>query len=171
MKHINQKNDKDNKVEIGIDLREYYPSVEWDILGVPAERHEKYYPCCAEPYPGIWNKSIVLLLIVSILIFRYILQHNAPKEDFILYRQFNYTMRWNFIPVGLGILPTCRLGREDCSLHQHSAIPDHVLLAYIRNYTFYVVGPASFGEVSAIHYDTRRAKCSDNNYYTQHTLS
>lgn len=36
-------------VEIGIDLREYYPSVEWDILGVPAERHEKYYPCCAEP--------------------------------------------------------------------------------------------------------------------------
>jgi len=52
LKHISQKNDKDNKVEIGIDLREYYPSVEWDILGVPAERHEKYYPCCAEPYPG-----------------------------------------------------------------------------------------------------------------------
>ncbi|XP_017142831.1 acetylcholine receptor subunit alpha-like 2 [Drosophila miranda] len=54
LKHISQKNDKDNKVEIGIDLREYYPSVEWDILGVPAERHEKYYPCCAEPYPDIF---------------------------------------------------------------------------------------------------------------------
>ncbi|XP_053967053.1 acetylcholine receptor subunit alpha-like 2 [Anastrepha obliqua] len=54
LKHINQRNDKDNKVEIGIDLREYYPSVEWDILGVPAERHEKYYPCCAEPYPDIF---------------------------------------------------------------------------------------------------------------------
>ena len=39
-------------MELGIDLREFYPSVEWDILGVPAERHEKYYPCCAEPYPG-----------------------------------------------------------------------------------------------------------------------
>lgn len=51
MKHINQKIGED-KVEVGIDLREYYPSVEWDILGVPAERHEKYYPCCAEPYPG-----------------------------------------------------------------------------------------------------------------------
>lgn len=51
LKHINQKLG-DNKVEVGIDLREYYPSVEWDILGVPAERHEKYYPCCAEPYPG-----------------------------------------------------------------------------------------------------------------------
>ncbi|XP_067633762.1 acetylcholine receptor subunit alpha-like 2 [Eurosta solidaginis] len=54
LKHINQRNDKDNKVEVGIDLREYYPSVEWDILGVPAERHEKYYPCCAEPYPDIF---------------------------------------------------------------------------------------------------------------------
>lgn len=50
MKHINQK--KGDMVEVGIDLREYYPSVEWDILGVPAERHERYYPCCQEPYPG-----------------------------------------------------------------------------------------------------------------------
>lgn len=41
-------------VEVGIDLTEFYPSVEWDILGVPAERHEKYYPCCAEPYPDIF---------------------------------------------------------------------------------------------------------------------
>ncbi|KAJ8954300.1 hypothetical protein NQ318_005884, partial [Aromia moschata] len=53
LKHINQKPGED-KVEVGIDLREYYPSVEWDILGVPAERHEKYYPCCAEPYPDIF---------------------------------------------------------------------------------------------------------------------
>nr|AWX65632.1 nicotinic acetylcholine receptor alpha 2 subunit [Laodelphax striatellus] len=53
LKHINQKLGED-KVEVGIDLREYYPSVEWDILGVPAERHEKYYPCCAEPYPDIF---------------------------------------------------------------------------------------------------------------------
>lgn len=51
LKHINQKKG-DNMVEVGIDLREYYPSVEWDILGVPAERHERYYPCCQEPYPG-----------------------------------------------------------------------------------------------------------------------
>lgn len=25
----------------GIDLSDYYPSVEWDILGVPGKRHEK----------------------------------------------------------------------------------------------------------------------------------
>lgn len=41
LKHKNQMNNTNNMVEIGIDLREYYPSVEWDILGVPAERHEK----------------------------------------------------------------------------------------------------------------------------------
>lgn len=44
-------------VEVGIDLREYYPSVEWDILGVPAERHERYYPCCQEPYPGKYKHN------------------------------------------------------------------------------------------------------------------
>jgi nicotinic acetylcholine receptor len=55
LKHVNQ-NFNSNKVEVGIDLREYYPSVEWDILGVPAERHEKYYPCCNEPYPGECNE-------------------------------------------------------------------------------------------------------------------
>ncbi|XP_058792856.1 acetylcholine receptor subunit alpha-L1 [Phymastichus coffea] len=53
LKHINQKG-AENQVELGIDLHEYYPSVEWDILGVPAERHEKYYPCCTEPYIDIF---------------------------------------------------------------------------------------------------------------------
>ncbi|XP_034935098.1 acetylcholine receptor subunit alpha-like 2 [Chelonus insularis] len=53
LKHISQKTGN-NSVEVGIDLGEYYPSVEWDILGVPAERHEKYYPCCTEPYPDIF---------------------------------------------------------------------------------------------------------------------
>ncbi|KAL4717283.1 hypothetical protein ACJJTC_017170 [Scirpophaga incertulas] len=52
LKHINQK--KGDMVDVGIDLREYYPSVEWDILGVPAERHERFYPCCQEPYPDIF---------------------------------------------------------------------------------------------------------------------
>ena len=39
-------------MELGIDLAEYYPSVEWDIMKVPAVRNEKFYPCCPEPYPG-----------------------------------------------------------------------------------------------------------------------
>ena len=28
-------------VDEGIDLNDYYPSVEWDILRVPGKRHEK----------------------------------------------------------------------------------------------------------------------------------
>ena len=32
--------------EVGIDLQDYYISVEWDIMDVPATRHEKYYSCC-----------------------------------------------------------------------------------------------------------------------------
>ncbi len=43
-----------NLVPIGIDLKEFYLSVEWDILEVPAKRNEEYYPCCQEPYPGIY---------------------------------------------------------------------------------------------------------------------
>jgi nicotinic acetylcholine receptor len=38
---------------MGIDLQDYYISVEWDIMGVPAARNEKYYSCCEEPYPDI----------------------------------------------------------------------------------------------------------------------
>ena len=36
----------------GINLTEFYPSVEWDILDVPAKKNEERYPCCEEPYPG-----------------------------------------------------------------------------------------------------------------------
>lgn len=41
-----------NLVSIGIDLSDFYLSVEWDILEVPASRNEEYYPCCTEPYSG-----------------------------------------------------------------------------------------------------------------------
>ncbi|VDN05347.1 unnamed protein product [Thelazia callipaeda] len=37
-------------VDKGIDLSEYYPSVEWDILGVPGKRHKKRYSCCKSPF-------------------------------------------------------------------------------------------------------------------------
>lgn len=40
-------------VDIGIDLSEFYHSVEWDILDVPAIRNERYYTCCEEPYLDI----------------------------------------------------------------------------------------------------------------------
>lgn len=52
LRHINS---SDNLVEIGINLKDYYPSVECDIISVPAERHEKFYECCPnEFYPDIF---------------------------------------------------------------------------------------------------------------------
>lgn len=41
-----------NIVKVGIDLSEFYLSVEWDILAVPATRNEEYDPCCTVPYSG-----------------------------------------------------------------------------------------------------------------------
>ena len=41
LKHIGQVKGS-NVVEIGIDLKEFYLSVEWDILAVPATRNEEY---------------------------------------------------------------------------------------------------------------------------------
>lgn len=38
---------------MGIDLKGYQQSVEWDILAVTAVRKVKKYPCCPEPYPDI----------------------------------------------------------------------------------------------------------------------
>jgi len=40
-------------IEYGIDLKDFYRSVEWDLLAVPARKNEKYYTCCMEPYPDI----------------------------------------------------------------------------------------------------------------------
>lgn len=52
LKHKYQNGDSP-EIKIGIDLSEFYLSVEWDIMAVPARRKEKYYSCCEEPYPDI----------------------------------------------------------------------------------------------------------------------
>ncbi|GLH07071.1 Gamma-aminobutyric acid receptor alpha-like [Gryllus bimaculatus] len=52
LRHIDEVKNS-NVVEIGVDLSEFYTSVEWDILEVPAVRNEKYYTCCDEPYLDI----------------------------------------------------------------------------------------------------------------------
>ncbi|XP_041375079.1 acetylcholine receptor subunit alpha-like 1 [Gigantopelta aegis] len=40
-------------IDRGIDLRDFYANIEWDIINVTAQRRVKYYPCCPEPYPDI----------------------------------------------------------------------------------------------------------------------
>lgn len=51
LRHIDQSQGR-NRVDVGIDLSEFYLSVEWDVLEVPAIRNEEYYSCCTEPYTG-----------------------------------------------------------------------------------------------------------------------
>ena len=42
--------------EAGGDLSTYVVNDQWELLGVPGERHEVIYECCPEPYIGkIWN--------------------------------------------------------------------------------------------------------------------
>jgi nicotinic acetylcholine receptor len=45
LRHItnNGENGESDETEMGIDLQDYYISVEWDIMKVPAKRSEKYY--------------------------------------------------------------------------------------------------------------------------------
>ncbi|XP_072939446.1 acetylcholine receptor subunit alpha-like isoform X1 [Epargyreus clarus] len=52
LRHIDEASGT-NVVELGVDLSEFYTSVEWDILEVPAVRNEKFYTCCDEPYLDI----------------------------------------------------------------------------------------------------------------------
>nr|XP_022335301.1 acetylcholine receptor subunit alpha-like 1 [Crassostrea virginica] len=47
---------EDTKVKVidrGIDLKDFYQNVEWDVVNVTARRMEKFYPCCPQPYPDI----------------------------------------------------------------------------------------------------------------------
>ncbi|XP_037093025.1 acetylcholine receptor subunit alpha-like isoform X1 [Pollicipes pollicipes] len=52
LRHV-EEDPPDPKVKLGVDLSDFYLSVEWDILDVPAIRHEKFYTCCNEPYLDI----------------------------------------------------------------------------------------------------------------------
>ncbi|XP_056631012.1 acetylcholine receptor subunit alpha-like [Diorhabda carinulata] len=52
LRHMDEKIGS-NTVDVGVDLSEFYMSVEWDILEVPAVRNEKFYTCCDEPYLDI----------------------------------------------------------------------------------------------------------------------
>ncbi|XP_019744588.1 neuronal acetylcholine receptor subunit alpha-7-like isoform X2 [Hippocampus comes] len=36
-----------------VDISNYIPNGEWDLVGVPAKRNELYYDCCKEPYPDV----------------------------------------------------------------------------------------------------------------------
>ena len=69
LRHIDEENNR-AEVEIGVDLTEFYMSVEWDILEVPAIRNVKYYTCCDEPYLDItFNVTMRLVHTIKVQLF------------------------------------------------------------------------------------------------------
>ncbi|XP_054160123.1 acetylcholine receptor subunit alpha-like isoform X1 [Oppia nitens] len=52
LRHVNQHHDS-SAMEVGIDMSDFYKSVEWDILLVPAQYNEEYYDGLPAPYPDI----------------------------------------------------------------------------------------------------------------------
>ena len=54
MKMIHQSSDLCHSgVSYAIDLTDFYRSVEWDIMQVPAQRNVRKYTCCPQTYPDI----------------------------------------------------------------------------------------------------------------------
>ena len=49
LRHMNQL-PTNNSIGVAMDLRDFYISTEWDVMEVPAQRNEKYYPCCEVLY-------------------------------------------------------------------------------------------------------------------------
>ncbi|KAK2151150.1 hypothetical protein LSH36_374g03043 [Paralvinella palmiformis] len=45
-------NDTDT-IERGVDVHDFYRSVEWYLMAVPAKKNRRFYACCDEPYPDI----------------------------------------------------------------------------------------------------------------------
>lgn len=52
LQHVSADPNSDT-INYGMDLQDFYLSVEWDVMKVPAIRHEEYYSCCEEPYIDI----------------------------------------------------------------------------------------------------------------------
>ncbi|KRZ30114.1 Acetylcholine receptor subunit alpha-type unc-63 [Trichinella pseudospiralis] len=58
----------------GVDLSDFLPSTEWDVMAVPVKRHEERYECCRAPYIDITfyiipSTSLIIPLIGKYLLF------------------------------------------------------------------------------------------------------
>ncbi|CAH1794967.1 unnamed protein product [Owenia fusiformis] len=53
-----------------VDLNDYIPSNEWDVVQSPARRNVKKYPCCVEPYPDL---TFTLIIRRKVAFYNYIL--------------------------------------------------------------------------------------------------
>lgn len=143
LKHISQVRGS-NVVDIGIDLKEFYLSVEWDILAVPATRNEEYLTSAHEEieeqdeelkeefrgklFTGNFphNFHIILSIIFNTVFsypytsfnFRYNIYDDIKKKNTILHREFNHSVCRNFISHRLSFLSSIGFWRKGTYLDQ-----------------------------------------------------
>ena len=142
LKHIRQEASGVGEGDIikkGIDLKDFYPSVEWDLLGVPARKNEKYYTCCSEPYPDItFNITIrrkTLFHTVNLII-------PCVAITFLTVLVFLFTLGQR---------------REDLSLHLHPSFTHRLLPPPCRDHSSDLTRRPLDRQVLALHHDPRHS--------------
>lgn len=103
-----------NLVQVGIDLSEFYLSVEWDILEVPATKNEEYYPDTLEPFSGELLHSFCGWLVICKfdVCCRYYLQVDHAAQNVVLYGEFDCALRGINFSHRFGLLSAQRFGRK-----------------------------------------------------------
>lgn len=125
-----------NVVELGVDLSEFYTSVEWDILEVPAVRCIHYTVTMAFGF-GINVFVIDLLLFVEqkrkvLHVLRravpgHNVQHHDAAQDAVLHGEPDHPVHGHLVPHRAGVLPALGQRREGLALHLHPALAHCVL--------------------------------------------
>ena len=174
LKHIHS---SENLVEIGMNLKDYYPSGEWDILHVPAERHARIYECCPdEIYPDIFfnitlrrktlfytvNLIIPCVGISCLSVLTFYLPAGMAKMR---------NVETQFFKIFCVQLFFFRFGRESCTLYHHTPLADNVFSFNVWNHSFNFTRTAPVGQIFAIHNVSSRSVGSRYNCHFECSLS
>ena len=124
--HMKQEPEND-VISTGINLTEFYVSVEWDVLDVPARKNEEFFPCCEEPYPGRIQSLSKAFLNQKCFLDRHNFQCDHAEEDSILHGQPDHPLRGHHFLDHSCLLLTFRFGRKGDVVHLHSGVVDCVL--------------------------------------------
>lgn len=95
-----------------MDLSDFYMSVEWDILEVPAVRNERYYTCCDGKITNILVSMCANCVLNCRAISRHHIQHNDATKNAFLYSKLDNSLHGDFFPHSSCLLPSVRLWGE-----------------------------------------------------------
>ncbi|KRZ62671.1 Acetylcholine receptor subunit alpha-type unc-63, partial [Trichinella nativa] len=70
----------------GVDLSDFLPSTEWDVMAVPVKRHEERYECCRAPYIDItfYKVSLSVSILICLTMFFNLLVEIIPSTSLII---------------------------------------------------------------------------------------